>query len=232
MTTVAPRVPSRSELTRKSVVRLLEGVIVLGGIFFLTAGTFAYWEAWLYMAVLFIPVLALFLYLLNTAPDALERRLKMKETHREQNVVVVMAWIVLALAIILPGFDHRFGWSDIPVWVVLAADAAIVLGHGLFTLVMRENRYASRVVEVTEGQKVVSTGPYAAVRHPMYVALILIYVATPVALGSWVAFMPALLLPFVLAYRIHTEETALMRDLDGYDAYRQKVRYRLIPYVW
>lgn len=232
MTTTAPHTPSRSKLAGQALIRLLAGVVILGGLFFLTAGTFAYWEAWLYLAALFIPILALFIYLLNNAPDALERRLRMKETQREQNVVLVLAWIVLFLAVVLPGLDKRFGWSHVPVWVVLVADAVIVLGYGLFALVMRENRYASRVIEVEEGQRVIASGPYAVVRHPMYVAILLIYMATPVALGSWVALAPALLLPFVLAFRIRTEEASLVRDLPGYDAYRQKVRYRLIPHLW
>jgi protein-S-isoprenylcysteine O-methyltransferase Ste14 len=212
--------------------RLVGAFVVLLGVFLLPAGTWAYWEAWVYMAVLFTPMTLVLAYLLARDPDLLERRMRTKEKEAEQGLVIKLGSLLYLLIFLLPGLDRRFGWSDVPVAAVIVADVFFLLGYGLFVLVLRENSYASRVVEVEEGQRVITTGPYAIVRHPMYVAVILMFVSTPVALGSWWAVLPGLLLIPLLALRIRNEEQVLSRELEGYSGYMQVTRYRLAPGVW
>jgi protein-S-isoprenylcysteine O-methyltransferase Ste14 len=224
--------PSTTTLAALAFARLVAGVVLLGAILFLTAGTIRYWEAWLYLALLLAFMTVFALYLLRRSPDLLQRRMRSKEPERSQVVIISVAGVALLLAIIIPGLDRRYGWSDVPVWLVIAANAVILLGYLLVIRVMRENHYASRVVEVERGQAVIDSGPYAVVRHPMYVAMLLIYGGTPLALGSYWGLLPVLVMPFILAARIVGEEKTLVRDLPGYEAYRQKVKYRLIPGLW
>ena len=171
-------------------------------------------------------------YLLTHEPDLIERRLRWREKESQQRRIIAISLIPFLLAYLLPGLDHRFGWSDVPSAVVLGADALVLLGYLLIVLVFRENRYASRSVEVVEGQEVIVTGPYAVVRHPMYVGTLLMYLLSPVALGSYWAALFALPLLWVIRARIRNEEEVLLRDLPGYGAYMERVRYRLIPRLW
>ena len=223
---------SQSELLRMVLVRFGGGVVVLGGIFFGTAGTFAYWEGWLFLAVLFLPMLGALVYLFRRDPALLERRMRTREQETQQRWIIGLSMIAFLFAYVLPGLDYRFGWSHVPVWLVWVAAVIVLLGYGLFFLVMRENSYASRVVEVNTGQKVIDTGPYAIVRHPMYVAALLMFLAGPLALGSYWALIPSLLTIWVFVARILNEEMVLVRDLPGYPAYMQRVRFRLVPGVW
>jgi protein-S-isoprenylcysteine O-methyltransferase Ste14 len=213
-------------------VRLLVAIPVLLAMFFLPAGTFAYWEAWVYLAVLFIPMLLVLIYLLKNDPGLLERRMKMREREAEQKLIVKLSYFHFLLAFLLPGFDKRFGWSNVPAGAVVIADILVLLGYGTFFLVLRENRYASRIIEVEQGQKVISSGPYAMVRHPMYLGLLLLYIFSPLALGSYWAMIPAILIIPIIVARIRNEESVLARDLRGYQEYMQKIRYRLIPGIW
>jgi protein-S-isoprenylcysteine O-methyltransferase Ste14 len=224
--------PSSSELRRIVYSRFAIALVVLPLFFFIPAGTIRYWEAWVYLAILLIPVFFVMRYLLKHDPAFLERRMRTREQQRPQKLVIASSFAWFFLAFILPGLDQRFGWSDVPVAAVLAADLLVLLGYGVILRVFRENRYASRVVEVAEGQPVIQTGPYAVVRHPMYVGTLLMYLATPVALGSWWALLPALLIVPILVARIVNEEKVLAENLPGYPEYMQKTRYRLIPGVW
>ena len=224
--------PSRSRLAITALVRLVAAFVILLGFFLLSAGTVAYWEAWAYMTVLFVPMTLVLVYLFWKDPGLLERRMRTREREAEQGLVVKLGSLCYLLIFLLPGFDRRFGWSEVPVVAVVVADILFLLGYGLFVLVLRENSYASRVVEVEEGQRVIATGPYAIVRHPMYVAVIVIFVATPVALGSWWAVLPALPLIALLVARIRNEEKVLLRELEGYSEYSQVTKYRLIPGAW
>jgi protein-S-isoprenylcysteine O-methyltransferase Ste14 len=223
---------SRSALTRLVLIRYFEALVALAAMFFLTAGTFAYWEAWLYLAILFIPMAFVMAYLLRNDPELLERRMRFREREKTQRRLIGFSWLWFLLAFLLPGLDQRFGWSDVPLGVVFAAAGLVLVGYGMVFWVFRENRYASRVVEVAQGQQVIDTGPYAIVRHPMYIGSIVLYIFSPLALGSWWAMIPALPIIPILVVRLLDEEKVLVKELPGYDIYRQKVRYRLLPGVW
>ena len=223
---------SRGQLATKALVRIVAGFVILLAMLLLPAGTSAYWEAWAYMAVLFVPVTLAFFFLLKNNPDLLDRRMRTKDEDAGQTRIVKLGSVCYVLAFLLPGFDRRFGWSHVPVAAVVVADVLILTGYGLFMLVLRENSYASRVVAVEQGQRVVTTGPYAVVRHPMYVGVLVMFLFTPVALGSWWATIPALPMIAVLVARILREEQLLAKELKGYQEYAQITRYRLIPGVW
>ena len=223
---------TRSELRTNLLWRLLMVVPALAAMFFLPAGTFRYWEAWGFMAVMFIPMIFFALYLYRYHPALLERRMRMREDEPQQKLIIAGTTVVLLVAFILPGFDKRFGWSIVPLWLVIAADVVFLLSYLLFILTLRENEFASRIIEVEAKQQVITTGPYAVVRHPLYLAAILMYTVAPLALGSYWALLPAALLPVLLIGRILNEEKMLHQDLAGYTAYTQNVRYRLIPGVW
>lgn len=229
MTTI--HIPQQ-QLRKTVIARLLGGVLVFSALFFLPAGTLFYWQAWVYMAVLLIPVAIFSFYLLHAHPALLERRLKTHEREAQQRWIIAASTVVFLVIFLLPGFDQRFGWSSVPVWLVIAADVMILLGYLLFVLTLRENEYAARTVRVEAQQRVIITGPYAVVRHPMYLATTLITVFSALALGSYWALIPAALFPLLLVARILNEETVLRRDLDGYTDYCKSVRYRLIPGIW
>ena len=219
-------------LVGKVLLRLVLGIPFIASIFFVTAGTIDYWQAWVYMAVLFLPVIAALAYFLRRDPAFLERRMRMKEREASQGSIVAAAGVLLAAVFVLPGLDQRFGWSQVPVAVVLGADLLVLVGYGIVYASFHENTWASRVIEVEAGQEVITTGPYRIVRHPMYVGVLVMYLATPLALGSWWALLPALgLIPTLMA-RAKAEEVTLERDLDGYRAYEQVTRFRLIPGIW
>jgi len=205
---------------------------VMALVFFLPAGTFRYWQAWAYMAILLIPMLFVVAWLSRNDPELLERRMKAKEKERRQRNIQMIGTLFFMAVYLLPGFDRRYGWSSVPVAVVIAADILVLAGYGLVFLVFKENRYASRVVEIEDEQTVITTGPYALVRHPMYVGVLIMYLLTPLALGSYWAVLPALPLILILVARIENEEKVLVEKLAGYREYGQRVRFRLLPGVW
>lgn len=218
---------------RKKIAFLVPAVfLVLGLIFFIPAGTLDYWEAWVYCTVLFVPFLFVLFYLLRKEPELLVRRIRLNEKESAQRRIIGASGVIFFIGFLIPGLDHRYGWSAIPAGAVLGADVLVILGYALVFLVFKENPFASRVVEVEPDQKVISTGPYALVRHPMYLGTSIMWLATPIALGSYWALPVFLILPLVLVYRIRNEEEVLLRELPGYREYTQKVRYRLIPGIW
>jgi protein-S-isoprenylcysteine O-methyltransferase Ste14 len=217
---------------RKVGVRGLLAILILCAVFFIPAGTVAYWQAWVYLGILVVMASSELSYLARNSPELLERRMRTREKVSVQRRVIMLSYVPSIVTFLLPGFDRRWGWSSVPLPVVVAADIVVVLGYGLFVLVLKENRHASRVVEVEQGQQVARSGPYAFVRHPMYLAVILTYMASPLALGSYWALIPAAFVVPTLVARILNEEKVLERELNGYREYMQVTRYRLLPGVW
>jgi protein-S-isoprenylcysteine O-methyltransferase Ste14 len=223
---------SREQLATTAILRLIGGFVILPALLIVPAGTIAYWEAWTYLAIILIPMTLTAAFLLARDPELLERRMRTDEKDPAQRRIVALSGVLFLALLLIPAFDRRFGWSDVPLPAVVAADLVVLAAFGLFIRVLRENRSASRVIEVESGQRVIATGPYAVVRHPMYTAIALMGLATPAALGSWWAFIPAVLLLAVLAARIKNEERVLATELTGYGDYMRTTVYRLLPGVW
>jgi protein-S-isoprenylcysteine O-methyltransferase Ste14 len=223
---------SPAELKRRALTRLLLGLPMLGLMFFLTAGTLRYWQAWIFMLLLCFPTLFSFAYFIKHNPKILERRIKLKEKETVRKWITTGSLPFIVAAFLLPGFDRRFGWSSVPLSVEIAALILVLAGYLLFFFVLKENCFASRVIQVEEGQTVIRTGPYSVVRHPMYFASLVTYLSMPLALGSWWALLPSLIWPPLLIVRILHEEKLLAARLDGYVEYASRVKYRLIPGVW
>lgn len=223
---------SQKELLKIVVSRVMIVTIAFFIAFFLTAGTFDYWQAWVYMAILLIPMIFVMRYFFKHNPEFLERRMRMGEKESAQKKIIRISFIYYLLAYILPGFDKRWGWSNVPFGIVIAADLLVMLSYAFIVRVFKENIFASRIIEVDSEQKVISSGPYSIVRHPMYVGVALMYSVSPLALGSWWALIPGLMIIPTLVARILNEEEVLSRDLPGYIEYKQKVKYRLLPGIW
>ncbi len=222
----------KKKLLANAMIKFISGVILMGVILFLPAGTINYPHAWAFMALLFVPMLFLGIVLFLKNPELLSKRLKSKEKENVQAGVVIASAVMFLGSFVLAGFDFRFRWSHIPVWGVVIAAVVQFVAYGMYAEVMRENTYLSRTVEIQENQKVVDTGLYGIVRHPMYTATILLYLAMPIVLGSWVAFIVMLAYPVIIVFRISNEEKVLVQGLEGYREYKQRVKYRLIPFVW
>ena len=223
---------TRGQLLRLALSRFIPGLGVIALLFFLPAGTIRYWQAWLWIVTLLIPMIFVLVYLMRNDPALLERRMRGREKEQTQKLVLLVGWIWILLTMLVPGFDQRCGGSHVPTGLVIAADVVFFLSYCLFIWVMRENTYASRIVEVEQGQKVISSGPYAIVRHPLYVSSIGIYLCTPLVLASYWALIPAAFVVPIMAARLINEEQVLKRDLPGYEEYTRKVRFRLLPGVW
>lgn len=220
---------------RKALAGLLRSLLVVAAIFFIPAWSLRFWEGWVYMAIMGAASAAIILYLARHDDALIGRRLKagpVAEKERSQKVIQTLTAAAGVILLLVPGFDFRWQWSDVPMTLIVLGDIGVMAGYVIIFLVFRENTYASSIVEVAENQKVVSTGPYAVVRHPMYVGAIVLFLATPLALGSWWAFIPAIVLSAIIAVRLIDEERFLVTHLPGYDDYRRKVRDRLIPGLW
>ena len=208
------------------------GVILLGVLLFLPAGTLAWQNGWLFMAVLFLPMFGAGLVMMAKNPTLLRKRLDAKEKEAEQKTVLMLSAVMFLAGFILAGLDHRFGWSHMPRAFVIAGVAIFLLSYLLYAEVLRENTYLSRTIEVQEGQKVIDTGLYSIVRHPMYAVTIFLFLAMPLILGSWPAFVVFLIYPAIMVKRIRNEEQVLEKGLPGYREYKQRVRYRILPFIW
>ena len=220
------------KLLLSALVKFTCGVILVGLLLFLPAGTLGYCWGWILMGLLFGPMLIAGFVMFFKSPDFLAKRLDAKEKQNAQKGVLGLAALMFLAGFILAGLDHRFGWSQVPSWVVITAAIVFLLAYLLYAEVMRENAYLSRTMQVQEGQKVVDTGLYAMVRHPMYSVTILLFLAMPLVLGSWYALIPFVFYPVIIILRLKNEEALLLRELPGYQAYVKKVKYRLIPFVW
>ena len=220
------------KLLVQALVKMISGMLLMGLVLFLPAGTWHYPGGWLFCGLLFVPMLVLGAVLLWKAPELLEKRLNTRETEKAQIAVVTAAALLFIAAFVAAGLDFRYGWTRVPTWLVIGAAVLQLLAYALYGEVMRENAYLSRTVEVQENQKVIDTGLYGIVRHPMYTATILLFLAMPLVLGSWISFGIMLLYPLIILLRIRNEEKVLEAGLEGYREYKQKVRYRLIPFIW
>ena len=220
------------DLLRDAVKKFVAGFVCIGLLLFLPAGTMYYFNGWLFCAVLFIPVLIMGVVLFLKAPDLLRKRLREKEEQAEQKSVVALSGLMFVAGFVLAGLDYRFGWTQLPLWLVYGAAVAFLLGYAMFGEVMRENAYLSRTVEVQENQVVIDTGLYGIVRHPMYTATVVMFLAMPLVLGSAVSLLVFLVYPLLIAKRIRNEEQVLEEGLAGYSEYKQKVKYRMIPFIW
>ena len=220
------------KLLFNALSKYVAGLILVGLLLFLPAGSFAYLNGWLFIALLFLPMLFLGIFLFLKAPALLEKRLSAKEKEKPQKGVVAVSGLLFLLGFIVAGLDHRFGWSHIPLWGVVAASMVLLLSYAMYCEVMRENAYLSRTVEVQKGQKVVDTGLYGIVRHPMYAATVFLFLSVPVVLGSLWALLCFLPYVAVIAVRIDNEEKVLEAGLEGYSDYKKRVKYRVIPFVW
>ena len=196
------------------------------------AGTWKYWHAWLLCIVLYPPAMYMSFYFLKRNPEFLERRMKYKEKEMKQKKIISFTSILFLIAFLLPGFDYRYDWSKMPIWLVIAGAVVFLISFYIVFLAFKENAYAGRTVEVFEGHKVIDTGPYSIVRHPMYVGVIPMFISFALILGSYVAIIPLILISVSIIPRILNEEKVLLEDLAGYKAYCEKIKYRLLPYIW
>jgi len=219
-------------LKKALILRVALVIPIYAMILCLPAGTLAYPEAWAYILTLFIPMILFGAYMFRRDPAFLARRMRLKEKRKEQKLIIKLSIFPLLASFILPGFDKRLGWSHVPVYMEASALLFVLAGYLLIIYVFLRNSYASRIVDVEQGQKVISSGPYALIRHPMCFGVIILYSFSPLALGSYWAVIPALLFIPVLVLRIRDEEKALMDKLQGYREYTKRTRYRLIPGIW
>jgi protein-S-isoprenylcysteine O-methyltransferase Ste14 len=223
--------PARSLVAAVSI-RLALSVFVLGGLLFGTAGSFDYWNGWLFMTALFVPMLLVFVYLNKHDRTLLEKRMDVREKQKEQRAYVKLSLLWFLVSFAIPGLDYRFAWSHVPVWLVITSTVVMLCGFVLFVTTMVQNSFASRVIEIQEDQRLIDTGLYSVVRHPMYMSALIMFTACPLVLASYYALIPSLLLLPLLAYRIRNEEKVLLTGLAGYAEYANRVRFRMIPFVW
>lgn len=223
---------SKKKLIIMALSRFVPGIIIISALLFIPAGTVKFWNAWLFMGVLFIPMLFVILYLIIRDPELLYKRMNTNEKEKTQKKVVLLTSVVFISAFIIAGLDYRFEWSAIPLILEIISAFIVLIGYLLFYMVMRQNSYASRVVEIQEKQKLIDTGLYGIVRHPMYFAAILMFMFMPLVLGSFFALIPLLVFPFQMNVRMKNEEEILEKGLDGYDEYKKKVKYKILPFIW
>lgn len=223
---------SVNKIKRRMYFMLPFGFIFLASILMLTAGSLRYWQGWLFCVVVFIPVFFVATYFLKKNPEFLERRMMTKEKELQQKTIIKISTTLFSIGFLIPGFDYRFGWSSVPFWLVIVSNIVILISYYLVFLSYKENAFAGRTVEIFEGQKVIDTGPYSVIRHPMYAGVIPLFLFIPLALGSFWAITLFIPVCITIIPRILNEEKVLRKDLPGYNTYCKKVRYRLIPFVW
>jgi protein-S-isoprenylcysteine O-methyltransferase Ste14 len=219
-------------LIKRLLLRSLFALVFVAAFLFIPAGSLRYWQGWVFMALLFLPMPFTSVYFLKRDPQLVERRLRTEEKIHEQKTIIRWARVVVFASLLIPGLDYRFGWSRVPLWLTILSQVLVFAGYLITLWVMKENSFASRTVQVDEGQRVISTGPYRLVRHPMYFGAVLMLLFTPFALGSWWALPGFLVVIPLIVLRLVNEEKMLRRDLPGYSDYCLRTRYRLIPLLW
>ena len=219
-------------LLTQALIKFLAGILLLGLLIFLPAGSYAYWQGWLLMVILFVPMFIAGIVMLVKSPDPLSKRLNVKEKGNDQKTVVALSGLLFMISFVTAGLNWRLNWWILPDWVVWTAAALFILSYILYAEVLRENEYLSRTIEVQEGQKVIDTGLYGIVRHPMYMATVIMFLSMQLVLGSPISFVIMLGYIPVIAKRIRNEEDILTTGLDGYKKYKTRVRYKVIPFIW
>ena len=223
---------NKMRLIVNALFKLIFGLGIMALLLFFPAGTWHYWHAWLLLALLFVPMVCMGIVMLIFSPELLSKRLNNKEKEQTQKHVVALSGLMFIAGFMLCGFDYRFVWSQVPVWVVVVASLLFLLGYMLYAEVLRENAYLSRTIEVQDNQQLIDTGLYSIVRHPMYTATLLMFLSMPLVLGSWWALLIFSIYPILIIRRIQNEEQVLAKGLNGYVDYQQRVRWRLMPWVW
>ena len=215
-----------------AITKFLLGVLLVGILIFVPAGTLAFWNGWLLMGLLFIPMFCAGIVMMCKNPTLLQKRLQAKESKKEQDIVVKLSGLMFIAGFVVAGLHFRFNWPPLPQWIVWVAVAVFLMAYVLYAIVLKENTFLSRTIEVQEHQTVIDTGLYGIVRHPMYSATLLLFLSIPLILGSVFALCIFLLYPIFIVIRILSEEQLLAKELDGYSEYIKKVKYRLIPFIW
>ncbi len=220
------------KLFTQAIVKFFTGLVLVGVLVFVPAGTFTFWQGWLLLGILFVPMFVAGLVMMKKCPELLRKRLNVKEEEKEQKIVIALSGVMFLAAFIIAGLNYRFGWLVLPRAVSCVAAIMFLLAYILYAEVMRENAYLSRTVEVQQNQKVISTGLYGVVRHPMYMTTLILFLAMPLVLGSIISFFITLVYIPIISIRIKNEEEVLEKGLPGYKEYMKKVKYRVIPFVW
>ena len=223
---------NKKQLALSAALKYFIGLFMVLLIIFVPAGTLHYFNGWLFIALLFVPMFFLGLVLLFKSPDLLKKRLQAKENREKQTLVVKLSALAFIISFVMAGIDYRFNLTQVSDIIVIAASVLLIISYGGYIEVMRENAYLSRTIEVQENQKVIDGGMYGIVRHPMYMTTVFLFLSVPLVLGSWISFVIMLSYPAVIIARIKDEEELLEKELDGYKEYKNKVKYRLIPFVW
>lgn len=216
----------------QAILKFLLGVVLVGDLLFLPAGTFRFENAWLLLGILFIPMFIAGIVMIFKNPALLAKRLNAKEKEREQSLVVKLSGLMFIIGFVVSGLGVRFNWFRLPLWVSLVASGLFVFAYIIYAEVLRENTFLSRTIEVQDGQTVIDTGLYGIVRHPMYSATLILFLSMPLILGSVYSFIVFLAYPFIIVKRIKNEEAVLEKELAGYSDYKKRVKYRLIPFIW
>ena len=216
----------------QAIIKFILGVLMIGLLLFIPANTINYWNGWLFMALLFIPMFIAGIFMMVKSPDLLRKRLNAKEKENEQKEVILCSGLMFLAGFIIAGLNYRYNWIIIPNYVVVISSVVFLVAYILYAEVLRENAYLSRTIEVQENQKVVDTGLYGIVRHPMYAVTILLFLSMPLILGSIISFVLFLIYPVIIAKRIKNEEEVLEKELVGYVDYKKKVKYKMIPFIW
>ena len=216
----------------QAIIKYIFGVLIVGSLLFIPANSFEYWNGWLFMGLLFIPMFVAGIILMIKNPELLRKRLNAKEKESEQKQVILFSAVMFLLGFIIAGLNYRYKWIEIPNAITIISSILFVIAYILYAEVLRENTYLSRTIEVQENQKVIDTGLYGIVRHTMYAVTILLFLTIPLILGSIISFIIFLIYPIIIAKRIKNEEKVLERDLKGYKEYKNKVKYKIIPLIW
>lgn len=221
-----------AKLFCQAIVKFISGLIMVGVLIFLPAGSFAYWQGWLLMGILFVPMFIAGLVMMKKSPELLRKRLNVKEEEKEQKTVILLSGIMFLAAFIAAGLNFRFGWIVLPDWISYTGVAIFLAAYALYAEVLRENAYLSRTVEVQQDQKVIDTGLYGVVRHPMYMSTLLLFLSMPLVLGSVISFVITLAYIPIIAKRIENEEKVLEDGLPGYAEYKNRVKWKVVPFIW